>query len=102
MSFLEKLSEYLRASYYFCKFASAYFYQISLGTTVLDHAADGTITVTRSLDDIYSESVTARTNQGSATIKAEMVTELVFFLVFFHVLYWLLLTWTASKGRALS
>jgi len=43
--------------------------RIPEGTTVLDHAADGTITVTRSLDDIYSESVTARTNQGSATIK---------------------------------
>merc|ERR1712012_963606 len=38
------------------------------GTTQLDNAAGGQITINRSVDDIFSESVTIRTNSGSGKI----------------------------------
>ena len=40
-----------------------------LGTTQLENAGGSQLTVTRSLDDIYSESVTVRSSLGSATIQ---------------------------------
>ena len=42
--------------------------KIFLGTTQLDNAAGGQITINRSVDDIFSESVTIRTNSGSGKI----------------------------------
>ena len=38
------------------------------GTTTLDNAGGSQISVTRSLDDIYSESVTIRSSQASGKI----------------------------------
>ena len=38
------------------------------GTTTLDNAGGSQISVTRSLDDIYSESVTVRSSQASGKI----------------------------------
>jgi len=38
------------------------------GTTTLETLGGGSLTVTRSLDDIYSESVTVRSSQGTAKI----------------------------------
>ena len=38
------------------------------GTTTLDNAEGSEISVTRSLDDIYSESVTVRSSQASGKI----------------------------------
>ena len=38
------------------------------GTTTLDNAGGSEISVTRSLDDIYSESVTIRSSQASGKI----------------------------------
>ena len=38
------------------------------GTTTLDNAGGSEISVTRSLDDIYSESVTVRSSQASGKI----------------------------------
>ena len=38
------------------------------GTTTLDNAGGSEISVTRSLDDIYSESVTIRSSQASGRI----------------------------------
>ena len=38
------------------------------GTTTLDNAGGSQISVTRSLDDIYSESVTIRSSQASGRI----------------------------------
>ena len=43
-------------------------YNFCLGTTQLDNAAGGQITINRSVDDIFSESVTIRTNSGSGKI----------------------------------
>ena len=39
-----------------------------IGTTTLDNAGGSQISVTRSLDDIYSESVTIRSSQASGRI----------------------------------
>lgn len=38
------------------------------GTTTLDNAGGSQISVTRSLDDIYSESVTVRSSQATGRI----------------------------------
>ena len=39
-----------------------------LGTTQLENGVGGQISISRSLDDIYSESVTVRSGQGSGKI----------------------------------
>ena len=39
------------------------------GTTTLENGVGSQLTVTRSLDDIYSESVTVRSSQGAAVIQ---------------------------------
>ena len=38
------------------------------GTTTLDNAGGSQLTISRSLDDIYSESVTVRSSQASGKI----------------------------------
>ena len=45
------------------------YYYVIQGTTQLENAGGSQLTVSRSLDDIYSESVTVRSSLGSATIQ---------------------------------
>ena len=54
--------------YFYKNFNPSFTGTFILGTTTLDNAGGSQVTVTRSLDDIYSESVSIRSSQATGRI----------------------------------